>query len=114
MLREEMEALTELQQQEAITANITMSVLIVALMALCMFWMWIKYREYLAARSAEVARARQSVKQTDIAFKHLKEDQSDWYKADLKKKEQEIQRLERENRNLKLRLDTITKANTNC
>lgn len=114
MLKSEMEALTELQQQEAVTANIAISVTVVALMILLMFWMWCKYKEYLARQRAEVVKARQRVKQTDVAFKHLKEDQSAWYKADLEKKEQEIQRLERENRNLKLRLDTIAKANTNC
>lgn len=102
--------LTELEQQEAITSNICITVTVLALMALAMLWMWIKYREYLATKQAEVARARQSVSQTDIAFRHLREDTTERLKKQIAEQDDQIKALLLENAHLRTRLDTIVKA----
>lgn len=110
MLRQEMEALSELEMQEAIASKWFGCVLVVCLMALAMYLIYCWYKGKLAEEAARVSAARWRTKQTDIAWKRLQESEADQYRASLKKKDEEIQRLQAENRKLQVRLDTLTKA----
>lgn len=102
--------MTELEQQEAITSNIAITVTVIALMAMAMLWMWLRYREYLASKSAEVAKERHRVRQMDVAFRHLKDETTARLEEQIAKRDAQIKALLTENAQMRRRLETIVKA----
>lgn len=80
----------------------------VVLLAGYMIWCW--YKAKLAEEAARVERAKWHARQTDIAFKHLREDKSARYEAQIKALREENDALRWKNNALQTRLDTITKA----
>lgn len=110
MLYSEIEALTELERQDAIASKVIGSVLIVALTVLALYLIWCWYKGKLAEEAARVAQSKWRAKQTDIAWKRLNESEADQYRANLKAKDEEIRMLRIENQQLQVRLDTLLKA----
>lgn len=99
-----------LQAQEAVTANITGAVLVVAMAALAAYLIWVRYKEYLAAEAARVRKAEISKAQLDMALQRLSEDKSDIYRRQAQELRSQIAELELENHRLRVRLDGIAKA----
>lgn len=109
MLRSET-TITELEMQDAIASKVIGCVLIVCLMALAMYLIYCWYKGKLAEEAARVAKSKWQARQTDIAFKHLRADESARYKAEIRKMEKEIQRLKWDNKHLNDRLEQLLKA----
>lgn len=95
---------------ETIVSRIAVSVLMI-----CMTWLacyliynWRKTR--IAAKRAEVLKARARVEQTEVAYRHLEGDLFADLHMELAEQDEKIRFLTQQNRMLQLRLDTILKA----
>lgn len=110
MLKSEMQALTELEQQEAIASKWFGCVLVVCLMLLAMYLIWSWYRSKRAELQAEVAKTRWRTKQTEIAWKYLNDDDIAKYKSEIAKLRAQVQSLEYENANLRTRNKQLARA----
>lgn len=110
MLKSEMEALSELEMQEAIASKWFGCVLVVCLTLLAMYLIWSWYRGKRAELQAEVAKTRWRTKQTEIAWKYLNDDDIAKYKSEIAKLRAQVQSLEYENAHLRTRVNTLVKA----
>lgn len=110
LLNEMAETMTETEMQDAVASKVVGCVLIVCMMALAMYMIYCWYKSKLAEEAARVQQSKWQAKQTDIAFKHLRADESDRYKADIRRLEKEIQRLKWDNKHLQDRLEQLLKA----
>lgn len=100
----------EIVETYAITSKICGAAMIIAIMVLAMYLIWNWYKLQLEKEETERQKQLSRERQTEIAWKYLERDNTDLYKKQIRELEKKVEILERKNREMALRLETLGKA----
>lgn len=94
----------------AIASKVCGAILIICMMALAMYLIWNWYK--LQLEKEETIRQKQlsRERQTEIAWKYLERDKTDLYEKQIRDLKKQIAKLEKKNKDMNVRLETIAKA----
>lgn len=101
---------TEIVENYAIASKVCAAVVIVAMMVLAMYLIWNWYKLQLEKEETERQKQLSRERQTEIAWKYLERDCTDLYKKQIRELENQVRELERKNKDMALRLETLGKA----
>lgn len=100
----------EIVETYAITSKICGAVLIVAMMVLAMYLIWNWYKLQVEKEETERQKQLSRERQTKIAWDALERDTSDLYEKKIADLQNQIAVLEKCNRDMSVRLETLAKA----
>lgn len=103
----------EIVESYGIASKWCSAIMTICLMILCMYLIWTWYKVQVQKEKTARHRSSRMVKQTEIAWRHLEQDQSERYEKEIKQLRIQIARLEKEKKDISLRLETFLKTDIN-